>query len=585
MLATKEFLEAVVAGLTHETGVKIIFGDKWQVDVEERTLKFNQRDLLNLPISSIRGSLLHEIGHLLFTQSIKETSMIKKYGIVKMAAIYKPLEDLRIEIQLNHQYGNYAKTALALTNRDGVAFQIAQSHGDWTKLKKLNQFMLLILCNYCYLYDKDKDELLGHNLDKILWSNYGLKMSPEVVDKFKLYESKIKDIVLRYSSYFSTTKEMQDYADKELVPLVKEWLVDKPIPPQPPQPQSQPQASGNSGGQGQPQPKNKQKKPNKQQNQGSGQSKPDKKNEKNQGQEQNNQPDKKDSKGEGNNKPQPDDKQAPQGKPQPSNGTQQAEPEPTQQGNEPMDLVKSARGNKFGWTGGEPTVKIRLTEREARMAIRSYAITLAQRLSSILTEKAMTKWRGNHLRGKLLSKNAYKVCIPNESRIFSKKSMPDSPMYTVYLALDASGSMQGTKEANAFLGATLLSETSRILRFPIKFYQFENDGKRLSKLDDYCCYCGGTADYGVLVQINEDMKSDEQSLVFIVTDGAVREEDERKEYLTKIRKKKALIYGIGIGNGISLSDLKGRYDNPILVPQVQDLPKVLIEIMRKIIHR
>jgi len=229
----------------------------------------------------------------------------------------------------------------------------------------------------------------------------------------------------------------------------------------------------------------------------------------------------------------------------------------------------------------------RPTEAEALAILRPYSSTLAQRLRDILIERATIRYTGNTKSGRLLNRNAYKVTIPNETRIFSRRTNPDTPDYSVYIALDSSGSMASEGRAvYAFMGAVLLKDVCHRLNFPIKIFAYDTKAWELKRTDDYHGNGGGTNDATALDAINNEMIAGDNNIVFVVTDGETGRTQQFDTVKKELIKKGATIYGVGIGKESSIQHaIKHNYDPAIYVPEVKDLPLELIRTMRLLIKR
>ncbi len=226
------------------------------------------------------------------------------------------------------------------------------------------------------------------------------------------------------------------------------------------------------------------------------------------------------------------------------------------------------------------------TRQEALALLNPYISTLSTRLRDILLEKKATKWRGVHLRGKLLSKNAYKVTIPKEKRIFSKRTTPDMPDYSVYVALDSSGSMTcNSRGIYASLAAFLLEEVCHRLKFKVRFYFFTEEAKRLKNASEYKVYDAGTNDFSALKLIREDINFSDNNLVIFITDGETHRTAARGKIMTEFKRKKARVYGIGIGDKNIKASLKSSYKKYVYVPEISKLPLEMIRLLRREIKR
>ena len=228
------------------------------------------------------------------------------------------------------------------------------------------------------------------------------------------------------------------------------------------------------------------------------------------------------------------------------------------------------------------------SEQEVAAILKPYINTLSQRLQSILQEKAHTKWRGSHISGKLLNKNAYKVTIPHETRIFSKKTTPDTPHYHIYLALDGSGSMnQDQLGVYAYMGAVLLKQVCKNLKFDIDIIQYDDRAEPVNNLyEEYSYNGGGTNDYSAMELIEKRIKPEQNNLIFFLTDGDTDRRDERADCLARFENKlNAYVFGVGIGRGINYETIIKNYKRGIQVDQVQELPQRLVEVIRSVIKR
>jgi hypothetical protein len=553
MQATEEYIHVLASALSEQTGVKIQAGKSWMANVENKVLIYPKEQLRLLPFYAVRGLLLHELSHVLFsTTTEKPMDTIKEYGEELVYSAFDMLEDQRCEYLIMCQYGSFAEQAVSDMNYYGVARMIDKLHGDFTQLPKYEQYMRIThlsclaerhpciaseLTGYqCSYFTETPNE---YNMMSVYW------VDPKVRQHFLKTYTQVMDIH-REVSRAKTTKEVLDILVKKYLPLVKPLLDEKDK-----QDQKQKQPQGGSAPS-----KDKGNKP--------------------------------DPTGGTTNKPNEQPKPE-----QPGDGSGNGKPIPISmsdllKGDINADAILGNGVEKSKAAGVLEQLKRhepRFSEAETAALMRPYITTLATRLRYILQEKASTRFRGLYKQGRLLGKNAYRVLIPNEERIFSQKSTPDSPKHAVYMALDCSGSMDGDRETFAFVGSVILKHVSQLLGFPVKMYSYDGGCRLLHTLDDYRESGGGTSDSEALRMILADSSASDDNLVFLVTDGDTREGD-RLSLLNRLKKERnAEVFGIGIGGGISLETVKHNYPHALYVREPKDLPAELINLMRSIIHR
>lgn len=548
MQATEEYIHVLTSALSVQTGVKIQAGDKWMANVQDKVLIYPKEQLRLLPFYAVRGLLLHELSHILHsTPTEKPKDIIAEYGEEAVYEAFDGLEDLRCESLITGLFGEFAYRAISDMNYYGVARCIDKCHGDFTRYKKWEQYLLIF--HYLALADRHNDiyELVGYDCKYLTDTPNQYNMmecywvDPKVRKHFRKTINQAKEILIDINGA-DNSQEVLKITVNKLLPLIKP-LMDKNDKKEQQQQQPGGQQSGKqNGNQISNGNNNSQKKPNDQNNQDdsrisiSGQLKNDI--------------------------------------------------------NSEIILGKQNNGNQNGSKAGNALGKMekrqqRLSEAETAALLRPYINTLATRLRYILQEKAATRFRGLYKQGKLLGKNAYRVLIPNEERIFSQKSTPDSPRHAVYMALDKSGSMDGDRETYAFVGGVLLKYVSKELGFPVKLYAFDNHCYQLdgNNLDLYHESGGGTSDDSALQRIYNDASGSDDNLVFLVTDGETHT-GSRLEYIRRLeREKNAQIFGVGIGRDISFETVKRNYTHALHVEEPKELPGALINLLRNIIHR
>ena len=527
-----------MSGLSAQTGVKLIPDKKWSSSRSKKELHYNKDDLINLPFDVVRGLMLHEMGHLLFSTGFTESDTVKKYGAELMSTIYNTFEDMRIEKKLDERFGNYSRYGLDSVDAWGVEQHLFNSGGNYDKLPKVEQFLILSLFRFYsnHVTDSSVANYLGFEAE-YLWSpnqwNYPIAtFDKKVKMRHKAKRIKIRSIIEDcYDA--DNAVELQSIVDNELVPIIKDFIEDK-------------------------EDKKKREEDKKKQQQGQGQ-------------------------GQGKGQSQP---QQGQGKGQGKDGANGSGD--NDKGNQDVGMVK---GGGRGFSTQSPANNIKRTnvakptEAEAKTLLNSLSFVFSQKLKDVLKEQKAIRFTGNHKSGKLLNKNAYKVAIGGETRIFSKRNNPDTPNYAVYLGLDSSGSMEGERQTFAFLGAVLLKDVCKRLGFPIRIFSYDTRVTELKKLDEYDATGGGTDDSSVFRAINKVIDGTQDNLVFIVTDGETYRDGDFDALKKGLKKKNAITFGVGIGEMSMERSLKKNYDNAVCVEKVEKLPSTLLTLIKSIIHR
>ena len=97
--ANRQYIEALTSGLAEGSDIKFKEGDRWCVDISKKTLHYNQRELNNWPIETVKGLILHETGHLKYTTIDEEQSDIYKAHPEAMQLIHNVLNQNETTIQ------------------------------------------------------------------------------------------------------------------------------------------------------------------------------------------------------------------------------------------------------------------------------------------------------------------------------------------------------------------------------------------------------------------------------------------------------------------------------------------------------
>lgn len=221
---------------------------------------------------------------------------------------------------------------------------------------------------------------------------------------------------------------------------------------------------------------------------------------------------------------------------------------------------------------------------ETRALLRPYISTVSRRLLDILKEHTAIRFEGNHISGRLLSRNAYKV-VTGEERIFSRRNNPRKPDYTITIVLDESGSMTGARMRHTYMASVLLEEICKKLGFTIHVIIYDDDTRLEESVEAYRDFRGGGNEDDVAMREVLRVTSElENNIVFILTDGGVCSTPEHE--LKIMRDLKYIVIAIGIGlQGDDLEALRHYYKDTIEASNLEELPQIMINQLKRLIHR
>ena len=235
---------------------------------------------------------------------------------------------------------------------------------------------------------------------------------------------------------------------------------------------------------------------------------------------------------------------------------------------------------------GRHTSKIPSDE-DLELLLSPYINTLAKRLQDVLKERSSTRYTGTYKHGRLLSKNAYKV-LTDDTRIFSKKKNPNIPHYVVSFLLDESSSMTGERHIHTYIGSYLIKRACEKLNFPMQLLKFESRPEMIPDLSSYRTHFngGGNNEERALTMIRENTDPKDDNLILVLTDGGVG--NDPRPIIKKMQRENydivAIAVGLGRKNG-ETAELQRNYPDTVVAQEVEQLPRMMIELLRKIIHR
>ncbi len=559
----QDYLRQVANALTGEKEqVKIVAGHCWQVDLKNNTLYFRE-DTPKSQKSEVLSLLLHEVGHIRYTdkRQVKEFSkLIETYP--QVFDIYNALEDTRIEGKF---MGDYPKTeelfdSLNTYYEDRLCAKI--DSGEDKKIIKLHEYLIAI-----------RTLIRRKKLPK--------RLSPDVRQVIDETYSAVKRAVT-----CDSTEELVKICDDEVFPILHKILNDKETPA----PKDGQGRGGEGGG-----------KTGKED--GEGESKDgEKKSEETQ-----------DGKGDAKGDTVKDS----------SKGGGAGEKRVGED-----DLIEKTEGDVtghgYGASGeGEKRVSNYMPDLKSYGDIKgkyqSLIVGFANRLKSVLVDNASVRYMGRYNSGlKLTGAKAYQSRL-GKYDLFTRRREVNAKNYFVSLVVDESGSMshidgedsQGVDIINAITAreATIfLMETLERLAIPFQVVGFNRyiethkkfsdslDARVKQRTEDLVKNAfgknGGAGDNNdgdVLMKVAET-SVDGEHIILMISDGSpapganakYRELDEVVK--TVSRRQNVRLIGIGVG-GSGVVAVKRYYSHHAVVPNVAELPQVLVGVLSRLIAR
>lgn len=558
MKANRSYIEALATGISEMSGITLVEGNGWKSDIKNKVVTYPMLDLLDMDAGVARGLIVHETGHLMHTGSVamKDTELEKKYPSIQ--GMYNTFEDMRVNKKQVDKMGDYARQALEFTNARASSMIIDRIRNNPDKTpdsegKILQQLLLQDAYTEAYSYAGKSVIRQANNATYEALTPNEHKIVNHIVDSGVI--ERIKNA--------SDINEVKKLVDTEIFPLFADYYKDKP------------KESGSDTG------------------------KPDSK--------EANEDEKAESEGEKPNMSKGDESQAD------TKDGSETKPEKVSKDNSedaPEGKTHKAK-SKSGGSGthekkhedvslmhmdeDESEAK-KATERIGRMLtelptsneLRSLLApkvrTTAIELQNILQDQAKTKYYGQYYNGHLLTKNAYKFAS-GDTKIFSKKDTPDKPNYTVSLVLDESGSMEGDRHKQTYIASVLVEEICKNLGFKTNIVIFSDEIRTAETVEEYRNFQdGGNDDAKAMQAVIDTTNPQDANIVLVLTDGGVCEPPDTQLKIMRELGYTVIAIGVGLG-GQEIEDLRRYYKDTIEASDINELPKIMINTFRKLIHR
>lgn len=541
MQANSTYIRVLASALSSTYGVKVEEGEIWAFNSDTKTLIYNPLTLLERPVEVVRGVLLHEIGHLIYTQPVPSSQIYKDYPIINI--VYNAFEDVRIEKQLERQFGDFASEPILTKNLDGIgAFFEKNALVNTTKAYQIGAITVMV------------DLMMQIMGGRAQWNNYDEK---KLFDKIARVETNLQEYVepdvheaaqviqkkedwqklVSWARSAPSFGDIQKLVDQKVFPHIKHLIEQDPANESMKQAMAAKQAQKQQQGKGQGQPQS--------------------------------------------------------GQGEPSDEEKEEQAAQAAQAGDSTEEMAGAIGAELNEPGTGTYANTRHSTRvpnypEASAMVSPYTNFLASRIKDILKENTAINFHGNHRAGKLLSRNVTKLVL-GEERVFSKRNTIDSPHHHLIVALDSSGSMSGELMQNAYLGTVMALDTFRKVRMPFAVFDFDDEVDLLvsnTQVDprfvNYQSKGGGTSDDDMIRVVAKYMaqRPDSTFLFLVIGDGQGRKLPKPElEYI----QSRGLTIGIGIGSGAH--QVAKAYPNGVMVQDVTQLPQVILQKLHDYISR
>lgn len=229
MQANSTYIRVLASALSNSIGVKVVEGEHWAFDSQNKVLMYNPVTLLEKDVNVVRGLLIHEIGHVLHTQPVPSSDIFRDYPAINL--VYNAFEDIRIEARLEQEFGDFAFVPL-LTKNMSYAYSVFNS-GAYNQLDPIEQVSgIALLANiieyvrngdhyYAFGYS-DKSLSIGNFLKQI-HNHLQTMVSPEVYAAAARIQKKYNWKHLRDEArVLPNFAAVQHFVDTRIFPDIKE---------------------------------------------------------------------------------------------------------------------------------------------------------------------------------------------------------------------------------------------------------------------------------------------------------------------------------------------------------------------------
>ncbi len=249
-------------------------------------------------------------------------------------------------------------------------------------------------------------------------------------------------------------------------------------------------------------------------------------------------------------------------------------------------------GNIATWTRGMTTA--------------SSNAMFANKLRRLIMVKSQAYYTHNHKRGKISTKNLYKLCVdyemPGEDRMFKRKHESDILDTAVSLCVDYSGSMHGSRTGLTHIGTDLLVHALNVIGVPVEVNMFSTIGKgttmyTVKHFDEHvntdtlldrserAAYNQSNNNDAAAVMFNYHrlrQRPEKKKLLIVLSDGHpcthnVHNPQEALKFVVKEIEADPVVEIMGVG--IESNAVDRYYTQHVVVNQAEDMPTALIDLV------
>lgn len=550
------WISAIASGLAKTHQVKIMRGERWAMDMKTKTLHYTD-DICFLDRENVLALLLHEIGHLRFSEWYDESTAIYKEAPEASANCINACEDVRIDFMMSRMYEgsyslidtlHYQSVADGLKQLSTYQQEVDKHQVQLDKFKrkiadaKMATEQGRVTKEELQRFIQDNEPQLVGRMNPVAECMYlmlakyqGFSEHPtikayhnkEIVEKADLC---VKELEKHQVEYMESTKEVQDFYEEYIYPIIKD-LIEKNADGSEKK-FEKPQGGGQTDANGNPV-------------QGNGQPK-------------------------GNAYAQAMAKKAQELKGKAEEAIEKLH------GQKPAHDRPSDGNNQINYN-------------EFYDAIADSVNTSGAKFNRILKDNKFDRYTGRFRTGELNKRRLYKW-KSQDYRIFQRRVERQNKDYAFSILMDTSGSMQGTQGTESMKGVVLMSEVLNRCKVPYEV-AFFSSGHQFGKEFNQplsrakvgqaatAVWGGGTDIYEPFKNIVEHMagRKERHKVVVVLTDGEVGSDQERESL--RLMKKHGDIHYYGIGIGVKLDRL--FRENHVEVNEVKDIIPEFAAILKE----